>query len=67
MAEETEEAVAEAQPGVVVGMDGSVVEGVEASEGRQPTLSDETGKDGANSQVSEARPGAPEAGEWEWC
>jgi len=46
MAEETEEAVAEAQPGVVVGMDGSVVEGVEASEGRQPTLSDETGKDG---------------------
>jgi chromosome segregation protein len=53
IAEETEEAVAEAQPGVVVGMDGSVVEG--ASEGPvDPTLHDDAVKDGA--------PGLGEAG-----
>jgi chromosome segregation protein len=42
-AQETEEAVAEAQPGVVVGMDGNALEG-EAS---------------VDTQVSETRPGAP--------
>jgi chromosome segregation protein len=53
MAEETEEAVAEAQPGVVVGMDGSVVEGT--SDGSvDPTLHDDAVKDGA--------PGLGEAG-----
>ncbi|MGA1981298.1 MAG: chromosome segregation protein SMC [Acidobacteriaceae bacterium] len=46
--QETEEAVAEAQPGVVIGIDGNVVEGEDgvAAEGEQPTLSDEAGKDG---------------------
>jgi chromosome segregation protein len=44
MAEETEEAVREAQPGVVVGIDGSVEEGVDR--GEQPTLHGETVKDG---------------------
>ena len=48
-AAETEEAVAEAQPGVVLGMDGQVVEG----EGEQPTLSDEAGKDGPPSVVGD--------------
>jgi len=45
MAEETEEAVQEAQPGVVVGIDGSAVDsGVDG--GEQPTLHGETVKDG---------------------
>jgi chromosome segregation protein len=43
-AQETEDAVAEAQPGVVLGMDGQVVEGEGSME----------------SQVSESRPGAPD-------
>ena len=47
-AQETEEAVAEAQPGVVLGMDGSVVEGEATT---QPTLHDETVKDGPPSSV----------------
>ena len=45
-AQETEEAVAEAQPGVVIGIDGNVVAGAEASLDGQPTLSYEAGKDG---------------------
>jgi chromosome segregation protein len=43
-AQETEEAVAEAQPGVVLGMDGNVVEGAEAS---HPTHGDEAAMNGA--------------------
>ena len=44
-AEETEEAVREAQPGVVIGIDGVAVEN-EARSGEQPTLHDESVKDG---------------------
>jgi chromosome segregation protein len=43
-AAETEEATAEAQPGVVIGMDGNVVEGGSSVD---PTLHDETVKNGA--------------------
>ncbi|HEY4381756.1 MAG TPA: chromosome segregation protein SMC [Acidobacteriaceae bacterium] len=52
-AQETEEAVAEAQPGVVLGMDGEVAEGTLAA-GEQPAPSGEAGKDGP----SEAAEGA---------
>ena len=44
-AQETEEAVAEAQPGVVAGIDGNVIVGGEL-DGKQPTLHDEAVKDG---------------------
>jgi chromosome segregation protein len=56
-ARETEEAVAEAQPGVVLGMDGEIVEG-EAREALQPTLSDETGKDVAPGSLDASVEGA---------
>ncbi|MDP9051406.1 MAG: chromosome segregation protein SMC [Acidobacteriota bacterium] len=56
-AQETEEAVAEAQPGVVLGMDGEVVQG-ETLEALQPTLSDETGKDGAPGSLEASAEGA---------
>ncbi len=55
MAEETEEAVAEAQPGVILGMDGEAVGSV-VGEGEQPSLSDEAGKDGPPESVA----GAPD-------
>src|ERR1035437_5639990 len=47
-AAETEEAVRDAQPGVVIGIDGNVVEGdgAKVSGGRQTTLSEDAGKDG---------------------
>src|ERR1035437_7279795 len=60
-AADTEEAVREAQPGVVVGIDGQVVEGSEPTHGdkaamkgapEQPTLSDEAGKDAAPGSVA---------------
>jgi chromosome segregation protein len=47
MAEETEEAVAEAQPGVVIGIDGEVVEGEDAV-ALLPTHGDETAMNGAH-------------------
>jgi chromosome segregation protein len=56
MAEETEEAVAEAQPGVVVGIDGHPTHDGEAVMDGAPSGS------GSTSQVSEARPGAPDSG-----
>jgi chromosome segregation protein len=52
-AQETEEAVAEAQPGVVVGIDGSAAEGAVAGGGEQANSSDEA--DAATS--GEATPG----------
>ena len=48
-AEETEEAVAEAQPGVVIGIDGNVVEGSE------PTHGDKTAMNGAPESVEGAQ------------
>ena len=52
-AEETEEAVREAQPGVVIGIDGVAVEG-EADGGEKPALHDEATKDGpSNSSAAD--------------
>ncbi|HEV2645724.1 MAG TPA: chromosome segregation protein SMC [Acidobacteriaceae bacterium] len=55
-AQETEEATLEAQPGVVVGMDGEPVEG---SSSVDPTLHDETVKDGAPELNETGKDGAP--------
>ena len=61
-AAETEEAVAEAQPGTVIGIDGIPVVNAEVSEGEQPTLSDEAGKDGPPESVGDAGAETPEGG-----
>ncbi len=55
-AQETEEATLEAQPGVVLGMDGEPVEG---SSSVDPTLHDETVKDGAPELSEAGKDGAP--------
>jgi chromosome segregation protein len=64
MAQETEEAVAEAQPGVVVGMDGSVVEGgeiVPPAHFGEAVMDGAVSRSASISQVSDARAGAPDS------